>query len=67
MRCFLVPVYTSCKLEQDFADAPHSKSAKSAATTVSYGIFSSENSYLFMNVKAVLRLYLAGFFGKLVL
>ena len=29
----------------DFADASHSKSAKSAATTVLYGIFSSENSY----------------------
>ena len=29
----------------DFADASHSKSAKSAATTVSYGIFSSENAY----------------------
>ena len=29
-----------------FADATHSKSAKSAAGTVSYGIFSSKNSYL---------------------
>ena len=29
----------------DFADASHSKSAKSAATAVSYGIFSSENAY----------------------
>ena len=29
----------------DFADASHSKSAKSAAITVSYGIFSSENAY----------------------
>ena len=29
----------------DFADASHSKSAKSAATTISYGIFSSENAY----------------------
>ncbi len=28
----------------DFADAPHSKSAKSTTTTVLYGIFSSENS-----------------------
>ena len=27
-------------------DATHSKSAKSAVGTVSYGIFSSENSYL---------------------
>ena len=30
----------------DFADASHSKSAKSATTTVSYGIFSSENACL---------------------
>ena len=30
----------------DFADASHSKSAKSVTTTVSYGIFSSENAYL---------------------
>ena len=30
----------------DFADASHSKSAKSTATTVLYGIFRSENSYL---------------------
>ncbi len=29
----------------DFADASHSESAKSTATTVLYGIFSSENSY----------------------
>ena len=29
----------------DFADASHSKSAKSASTAVSYGIFSSENAY----------------------
>ena len=29
----------------DFADASHSKSAKSTATTVLYGIFRSENSY----------------------
>ena len=29
----------------DFADGSHSKSAKSATTTVSYGIFSSENAY----------------------
>jgi len=28
------------------ADASHSKSAKSATTTVSYGIFSLENAYL---------------------
>jgi len=32
--------------QMDFADATHSKSAKSAAGTVSYGIFSSENFYL---------------------
>ena len=31
--------------EQDFANASHSESAKSAVITVSYGIFSSENSY----------------------
>ena len=30
----------------DFADASHSESAKSTTTTVLYGIFSSENSYL---------------------
>ena len=30
----------------DFADASHSKSVKSTATTVLYGIFRSENSYL---------------------
>ena len=29
----------------DFADASHSKSAKSTTTTILYGIFSSENSY----------------------
>ena len=31
--------------QRDFADASHSKSAKSATRTVSYGIFNSENSY----------------------
>ena len=31
--------------QRDFADASHPKSAKSATRTVSYGIFSSENSY----------------------
>ncbi len=36
-RSYLVPV-------TDFADASHPKSAKSAAATVSYGIFSSENA-----------------------
>ena len=39
VHSYLVPV-------TDFADASHSKSAKSTATTVSYGIFSSENAYL---------------------
>ena len=39
VHSYLVPV-------TDFADASHSKSAKSAATTVSYGIFSSENACL---------------------
>ena len=39
--------YSSCiaRTVTDFADASHSKSAKSAAITVSYGIFSSENAY----------------------
>ena len=37
----------------DFADASHSKSAKSTATTVVYGIFSSENSYLCAMTKHV--------------
>ena len=39
VHSYLVPV-------TDFADASHSKSAKSATTTVSYGIFSSENACL---------------------
>ena len=39
VHSYLVPV-------TDFADASHSKSAKSATITVSYGIFSSENAYL---------------------
>ena len=39
VHSYLVPV-------TDFADASHSKSAKYAATTVSYGIFSSENACL---------------------
>ncbi|WP_370818643.1 hypothetical protein [Roseburia intestinalis] len=39
VHSYLVPV-------TDFADASHFKSAKSAATTVSYGIFSSENACL---------------------
>ncbi len=33
----------------DFADASHSKSAKSTTTTVLYGIFSSENSSVYSN------------------
>ena len=33
-------------LHRDFADASHSKSPKSTAITVLYGIFSLENSYL---------------------
>jgi len=37
----------------DFADASHSKSAKSTATTVLYGIFKSENSYLCAMTKHV--------------
>ena len=44
-RVIDVAAYTLCKQQRDFADASHSKSAKSAATTESYGIFSSENSY----------------------
>ena len=36
----------TCAHQRDFADTAHSKSTKSAARTVSYGIFSSENSYL---------------------
>ena len=39
VHSYLVPV-------TDFADASHFKSSKSAATTVSYGIFSSENACL---------------------
>lgn len=39
VHSYLVPV-------TDFADASHSRSAKSATTTVSYGIFSSENACL---------------------
>ena len=37
----------------DFADASHSKSAKSTTTTVLYGIFKSENSYLCAMTKHV--------------
>ncbi len=48
-RILLTPVFGYCsRLAQtvtDFADASHSKSAKSSTTTVLYGIFSSENSY----------------------
>ena len=39
VHSYLVPV-------TDFADASHSKSTKSATTTVSYGIFSLENACL---------------------
>ena len=42
----LVTVHSYLVPATDFADASHSKSAKSASTTVSYGIFSSENAYL---------------------
>jgi len=35
-----------CVQQRDFTDAAHSKSAKSAARTVSNEIFSSENLYL---------------------
>ena len=38
-------LFTLRKQQRDFADASHSKSAKSVTTTVSYDIFSSENSY----------------------
>ena len=38
-------LFTHCANSNDFANASHSKLAKSTATTVSYGIFSSENSY----------------------
>ncbi|WP_287141862.1 hypothetical protein, partial [Clostridium sp.] len=41
-----VAVHLYCSQQRDFADASHSKSAKSAARAVSYGIFSSENSYM---------------------
>ena len=43
---YLVTVHSYLVPVTDFADASHSKSAKSAATTVSYGIFSSENACL---------------------
>ena len=43
------PLFCYCsRLAQtvtDFADASHSRSAKSTTATVLYGIFSSENSY----------------------
>ena len=42
-RCYCSRV---AQTATDFADASHSKSAKSVTTTVSYGIFSSENAYL---------------------
>ena len=39
--------YSSCVAQTvtDFDDASHSESTKSVTTTVSYGIFRSENSY----------------------
>ena len=46
MQCHLVTVHSYLVPATDFADASHSKSAKSATATVSYGIFSSENAYL---------------------
>ena len=36
----------TCAQQRDFADAAHSKSAKSAATTFSYGTFGSKSAYL---------------------
>ena len=41
-----VAVHLYRSQQRDFADASHSKSAKSATRAVSYGIFSSENSYM---------------------
>ncbi len=42
---FAVAVRAFAQTVTDFADASHSKSAKSTTTTVLYGIFSLENSY----------------------
>ena len=46
-RCVLGTCYCSrfAQTATDFADASHSRSAKSATSTVFYGIFSSENAY----------------------
>ena len=47
----IIPQTKICYCSRDvqtatnFADASHSKSAKSVTITVSYGIFSSENAY----------------------
>ena len=41
-RCETLVTVHTCAQQRDFADATHSKSAKSAAGTVSYGIFSSK-------------------------
>ena len=46
-----------CAQQRDFADATHSKSAKSAAFNTSYGIFSSENSYLLSAIRISNSLY----------
>ena len=46
LLCKLVTVHSYLVPVTDFADASHSRSAKSATTTVSYGIFSSENACL---------------------
>ena len=43
-----LPQFVNSRTVTDFADASHSKSAKSATAIVLYGIFSSENSYLRM-------------------
>ncbi|MEQ2561726.1 hypothetical protein WMO41_00795 [Ventrimonas sp. CLA-AP-H27] len=43
---FYVTVFTLCKQQRDFANASHSKSAKSAVIPAAYGIFSSEDSCL---------------------
>ena len=51
----------------DFADASHSKSAKSTTTTVLYGIFSSENSYpctVTFNLPYYFSVYICEFISK---
>ena len=44
----------ACVLELDFADASHPESEKSAAATVSYGIFSAENPYPSKSISNIL-------------